>query len=54
MNRACEFNEVNFPGLKHTAHPTHEFARRTVLDVGSYKRYTEIDKKFELLKKSLN
>ena len=40
--------------LKHTAHPTHEFARRTVLDVGSYKRYTEIDKKFELLKKSLN
>lgn len=35
--------------LKNTAQPTIEFAQKTVLDVGAYKRYREIEPKFELL-----
>lgn len=35
--------------VKNAAQPTIEFTRKTVMDVGAYKRYNEIDTKFELL-----
>ena len=40
--------------LKGSAQPTIEFAKKTVLDVKTWKRYKEIDPKYELLISSLN
>ena len=40
--------------LKGSAQPTFEFAKKTVLDVKTWKRYREIDPKYELLISSLN
>lgn len=40
--------------LKNTAQPTIEFAKRSILDVNTYKRYSEINQKFVLLKTTLN
>lgn len=38
--------------LKNTAQPTIEFAKRTILDVGTNKRYAEIEQRFNTLKTS--